>query len=204
MNMSEFDGQMNMEDANSSLISISGHKVPDDFSDEDMSFAQELGSLFDVEQENIYRTSCRHFGLSNPRFQPVEQGFEHKARAHVFRRLKLKRRLFGKNHFSLGAVVAALPARRPLLAFSMAIMLFMLMTIIVTGPSFASGMEILLSGGKIGVLSMHGLPPGMASPKNNGLSIRRSRWRTKTSCVDCCSTPASFFYVLASHSTQCL
>ncbi len=56
------------------------------------------------------------------------------------------------------------------MAFSMALMLFMLMTIVVTGPSFAAGMEILLSGGKIGVLTMHGLPPGIASPKNNGLS----------------------------------
>ncbi len=170
MNMSEFDGQMNIEDAGSSPISMSGHKVPDDFSDEDMSFAQELGSLFDVEQENLPPYFVQTLlDSENPRFQPVEQGFEHKARARVFRRLKLKRRLFGKNHFSVGTIVAALPARRPLLAFSMAMLLFMLMTIIVTGPSFASGMEILLSGGKVGVVTTHGLPPGISSPKNNGL-----------------------------------
>lgn len=159
MNMSEFDGQMNMGDAGSSPISISGHNVPDDFSDEDMSFAQELGSLFDVEQENLPPYFVQTLlDSENPRFQPVEQGFEHKARARVFHRLKLKRRLFGKNHFSLGTVVAALPARRPLLAFSMALMLFMLMTIVVTGPSFAAGMEILLSGGTTGVLTVHEYP----------------------------------------------
>ncbi|MHB8599021.1 MAG: hypothetical protein ACYDER_19690 [Ktedonobacteraceae bacterium] len=159
MNMGEFDGQMNMEDAGFSPGSISGHNVPDDFSDEDMSFAQELGSLFDVEQENLPPYFVQTLlDSENPRFQPVEQGFEHKARARVFRRLKLKRRLFGKNHFSVGSVVAALPARRPLLAFSMALMLFMLMTIIVTGPSFAAGMEILLGGGTTGVLTVHEYP----------------------------------------------
>ncbi len=53
MSMSEFDEQMNREDARSSPISMSDPRLPDDFSDEDMSFAQELGSLFDVEQENL-------------------------------------------------------------------------------------------------------------------------------------------------------
>ena len=110
MNMSEFDGQMNREDAGSSPISIGGHKIPDDFSDEDMTFAQELGSLFDVEQEDLPPYFVQTLlDSENPRFQPVEQGFEHKARALVFRRLNLKRRLFGKNHFSVGSVVAALP-----------------------------------------------------------------------------------------------
>ncbi|MEO8973286.1 MAG: hypothetical protein ABI406_17005 [Ktedonobacteraceae bacterium] len=172
MNMSEFDGQLDWEDAGSSPISISGHNVPDDFSDEDMSFAQELGSLFDVEQENLPPYFVQTLlDSENPRFQPVEQGFEHKARARVFRRLKLKRRLFGKNHFSPATVVAGLPARRPLMAFGMALMLFMLMTIVITGPSFASGLEILLSGGNVGILATHELPPISApSTKTHGLS----------------------------------
>jgi hypothetical protein len=159
MNMSEFDGQMNREDADSSPISTNGPRLPDDFSDEDMTFAQELGTLFDVEQENLPPYFVQTLlDSENPRFQPVEQGFEHKARARVFHRLHLKRRLFGKNSFSPGAVVAALPARRSLMAFSMALMLFMLMTIVVTGPSFAAGMEILLSGGRIGIATIHELP----------------------------------------------
>lgn len=170
MNMSEFDGQMNREDAGSSPISIGGHKIPDDFSDEDMTFAQELGSLFDIEQEDLPPYFVQTLlDSENPRFQPVEQGFEHKARALVFRRLNLKRRLFGKNHFSVGSVVAALPARRPLVAFGLAMMLFMLMTIIITGPSFAAGMEILLSGGKTGVMTVHEYPR-IPATKNSGLA----------------------------------
>ena len=160
MNMSEFDGQMNMEDAGSSPISISGHQVPADFSYEDMTFAQELGSLFDIEQENLPPLFVQTLlDSENPRFQPVEQGFEHKARARVFHRLHLKRRLFGNNSFSPASVIAALPARRSLIAFSTALMLFMLMTIVITGPSFASGMEILLSGGRIGIATTRDLPP---------------------------------------------
>ncbi len=170
MNMSEFDGQMNREDADSSPVSMSGHKIPDDFSDEDMTFAQELGSLFDIEQEYLPPYFVQTLlDSENPRFQPVEQGFEHKARALVFRRLNLKRRLFGKNHFSVGSVVAALPARRPLVAFGMAMMLFMLMTAIITGPSFAAGMEILLGGGKTGVMIVHEYPR-IPATKNSGLA----------------------------------
>ncbi len=44
------------------------------------------------------------------------------------------------------------------MAFSMALMLFMLVTIVITGPSFAAGMEILLSGGNTGVLTVHEYP----------------------------------------------
>ena len=170
MNMSEFDGQMNRDDACSSPISISGHRVPDDFSEEDVSFAQELGSLFDVEQENLPPYFVQTLlDSENPRFQPVEQGFEHKTRARVFRRLKLKRHLFRKTRFSFATTVAALPARRPLMAFSMAMMLFMLMTIVITGPSFAAGMEILLGGGKAGILAMHEYPRNAPVNKNIGL-----------------------------------
>src|SRR5579863_5624888 len=169
MNMSEFDGQMNMEDEGSSPISISGHRVPDDFSDEDITFAQELGSLFDIEQEALPPYFVQTLlDAENPRFQPVEQGFEHKARARVFRRLHLKRRLFAKSHFSPRAVIAALPARRPLMAFSMTLLLFMLMTVIITGPSFAAGMEILLGGGRTGVMTVHEYPR-IPADKNSGL-----------------------------------
>src|SRR5579863_6385484 len=97
MNMSEFDGQMNMEGAAPSSISISGHAVPDDFSDEDVAFAREMESLFDVEQEELPPYFVQTLlDSENPHFQPAEQGCEHKARARVFRRLKLHHRLFGE------------------------------------------------------------------------------------------------------------
>jgi len=162
MNMSEFDGQMNKEDTWPSSISLSGHTVPDDFSDEDVAFAQELGSLFDVEQENLPPYFVQTLlDSENPRFSPAERGFEHKARVRVFRRLKLHRRLFGKKRPSLHMVVAALPVRRPLIACGMAMVLFMLMTVIITAPSFAAGMEILLSGSKTGVWLVHDYPRGL-------------------------------------------
>lgn len=162
MNMSEFDGQLNKEDAWPSSISLSGHTVPDDFSDEDVAFAQELGSLFDVEQENLPPYFVQTLlDSENPRFSPVERGFEHKARVRVFRRLKLRRRLFEKKRPSLHMALTALPVRRPLIAGGMAMVLFMLMTVIITAPSFAAGMEILLSGGKTGVWLVHDYPRGL-------------------------------------------
>ncbi len=51
----------------------------------------------------------------------------------------------------------------------MALMLFMMMTIIVTGPSFASGMEVLLNGNKTGTVGVAALPPGVPGGKNPGL-----------------------------------
>ncbi len=72
MSMSEFDEKMKREDACASPISISGHIVPDDFSDEDISFAQELSSLFDVEQENLPPYFVQTLlDAENPRYQPV-------------------------------------------------------------------------------------------------------------------------------------
>ena len=179
MNMSEFDGQMNEEDAWPSSISLSGHTVPDDFSDEDMAFAQELGSLFDVEQENLPPYFVQTLlDSENPRFSPVDRGFEHKARVRVFRRLKLRRRLFEKKRPSLQMVVAALPVRRPLIACGMAMVLLMLMTIIMTAPSFAAGHANLAEWWQDGCLVGARLPTRSPSHQWHGIG-RNGRLRSQ-------------------------
>src|SRR6266487_410178 len=100
MSMSEFDGQP------------SG--AENDLSPEDIAFAQELGSLFSLHDEEIPPYFAQTLlEAENPRFQAVERGFEQKTYARVFRRLKLRRRLFRSPKSSLHSIGSALPLRRP-------------------------------------------------------------------------------------------
>src|SRR5207245_10553931 len=84
-----------------------------------------------------------------PRFQSVEPGFEMKTRARVFRRLKLKRRLFPKGRPSLRSLASEIPVRRTLSAGA-AFMFVVFLTVMLTGASFASGVSILLHGCRTG------------------------------------------------------
>src|SRR5207253_2804269 len=90
----------------------------------------------------------------------VEHGFEQKTRARVFRRLKLRRRLFYPERPSLPSLIRVLPARRSLMACA-AFMLFIFLTLVFTGPSFASGMQFLLRGASTGVLTVQKYPAGL-------------------------------------------
>lgn len=152
MSTSEFDG---LEDEKEpSPLSLQDRDLPDDFSNEDVAFAQELGSLFTLHDEEIPPYFAQTLlEPENPRFQPVEQGFEQKTYARVFRRLKLRRRLFRSSK----------PLRRSALAVVAACMLFMLATMVATGNSFAEGMAILLAGSHSGVLQVSSYPQSLAS-----------------------------------------
>ncbi len=95
--------------------------------------------------------------VEGPRFQPVENGFEFKTRARVFRRLKLRRRLTDTVRPTIGSLIREMPLRRTL-APTMALVLLVFFTVILTSNSFASGMQLLLNGGKAGVIQVHNYP----------------------------------------------
>lgn len=164
MSTSEFDEQPSGKENDLLLLSLRERGLPDDFSEEDMAFAQELGNLFSPQDEEIPPYFVQTLlEPEHPRFQVVEQGFEQKTCVHVFRRLKLRRRLFRPSQTPLRFSGGALPARRPLTILVAACMLFALVTVITTGNSFAAGMAILWSGAHSGVLQSHGYPKELSA-----------------------------------------
>jgi hypothetical protein len=162
--MGEFDRQVNNGEENPPSFPVRGRAVPPDFSEEDIAFAQELETLFALDEESTSPYFVQSLlELDDPGFQAIEPGFEHKTRAHVFRRLKLHRRLFTPRRPPLGAVVNGVLARRSLLALLASCLLFMLFTAAFTSQSFAEGMAILLRDARSGVYQVHTYPNGIAS-----------------------------------------
>jgi hypothetical protein len=173
--MSEFDEQPSGKENNLFPLSLRERELPDDFSEEDMAFARELESLFSPQDEEVPPYFVQTLlEPERPRFQVVEQGFEVKTCARVFRRLQLRRRLFRSPtmFFHPGQ---ALPPGRPIIALITACMLFTLVTMITTGTSFAAGMAILWSGAHSGVLQVQGYPKELSTravqKQNNQPSI---------------------------------
>ncbi len=162
MSMSEFEKQLKVWEKGFSTLSMQGQDLPADFSEEDVTFAQELDELFALHKEDIPPYYVQTLlDAEEPRFQPVEQGFELKTRARVFRRLKLRRRLFKKGRPSLRSLVSEIPLRRAMAAGA-AFMLIAFMTAMLTGASFATGVAMLLHGAKTGVLLVHEYPAGLS------------------------------------------
>src|SRR5204863_7602262 len=154
MSMSEFENQLNAWDSDFSTLSAQGHDLPADFSDEDMAFAEELDQLFVLHEEDIPPYFVQTLlDSEEPRFQPVEPGFEMKTRARVFRRLKLKRRLFPKVRPSLRSLASEILIRRTLTAAA-AFTFVTFLTVMLTGAAFPSGVAILLHSARVGVLTV--------------------------------------------------
>lgn len=170
MSMSEFERRLrgSEDDLSRIPLSMQDQTIPEDFSEEDIEFAQELGELFSPDLEEIPPLFVQTLLESeDPRFQPVEHGFEHKTRARVFRRLKLRRHLFHSTRSSL----AFFPMQRSLAALVAAIVLFMVMTMVVTSNSFAAGMVYLFSGPHSGVVQLHNYP----APAQQSSSVQQSQ-----------------------------
>ena len=173
MSMSEFEKELNSGGSGFSSLSTDIPDIPADFSEEDLAFVQELNTLFAPKEEELPPFYVQTLLESEDRrFQPVEQGFEHKTSARVFRRLKLRRRLFRSRPESLDVIIGelkALPARRSLFALTAVLVLFMIVTVAFTSPSFADGLEILLHGGRSGVYQVNTYPSVVHHPvlKNN-------------------------------------
>lgn len=150
MSMSEFERQENTEDDESFPVAIHRSATPDDFTAEDRAFAEELNALFSPEEENLPPYYVQTLlDADDQRFGPVPRGFEHRTSARVFRRLKLRRRLFYTrvsplHELSMGIRDASM--RRSLVAVVGTFILVMLLTIVFTGSSFAAGVALLLRG----------------------------------------------------------
>lgn len=188
MSMSEFDRQFNSEGDEIFSSATQGQVIPADFGEEDLSFAEELNALFSLQEEELPPYYVQTLLASeDPRFNPVEPGFEHKTSARVFRRLKLRRRLFYTPRSILGVLITGINgiyARRSLLASAAVFMLIVLFTVAFTAPSFAQGMAILLHGARGGVYEVNHYPkvvhtvsshhkssPGDTRRRSNELSL---------------------------------
>ncbi|HET9922434.1 MAG TPA: hypothetical protein VFQ30_21570, partial [Ktedonobacteraceae bacterium] len=156
MSMSEFERQQNEEGRTAPLSTHwHGHDLPADFSEEDLDFAQELDTLFSVDEEDLPPYFVQTLlEAESPRFRLLEPGFEQKTRARVFRRLNLHPRLFERKRPTFASIVNALPARRMLLTVGAAVMLFMVCTVMMTSQSFALGMDIMLRHSHSGVMQV--------------------------------------------------
>lgn len=162
MSMSEFERQMNTWDRDFSTLSTQGHDLPADFSEDDVAFAEELDELFALHKEDIPPYYVQTLLDSEaPLFLPVEQGFELKMRVRVFRRLKLRYRLFRKGRPSFRSILSGIPVQRSLSAAA-AFMLVVFLTVMLTGASFASGIEMLLHNAKAGVLLVQDYPAALS------------------------------------------
>lgn len=166
MSMSEFNRDIDGQEQDNPSCLSGLHDFPVDFSEEDMAFAQELESLFAIDKEEMPPLFVQTLMESDdPRYQPVEHGFEHKTNVRVFRRLKLRRRLFGARYTAWQGIKDGLPGQKVLTAFVAACLLFMLVTMMATSASFASGLNILMAGKHGGVLQSLGYPTGLISKK---------------------------------------
>src|SRR5947209_6879731 len=107
MSMSEFDKQQNTKREDFSSLSTQG--LPDDFSDEDLAFAQELDTLFALDEEELPPYFVQTLlDSEESHFQPIEHGVEHKTQARVFRRFILRRLLVFSQRPSLHSLVMVL------------------------------------------------------------------------------------------------
>jgi len=158
MSMSEFERQLNAGNGDFTNLSMQGQLLPADFNVDDVAFVQELDELFALEEENIPPYYVQTLlDSEESRFQPVEPGFELKTRARVFRRLKLRHRLFQLGRPTFRSMVLEIPVRRSLSAAAV-FMLVVFMTAMLTGASFASGVAMLLHGARTGVLLVQKYP----------------------------------------------
>ncbi len=176
MSMSEFDRQRNGESDDLFSLSTVEQAIPTDFGEEDLVFAQELNTIFSPEQEELPPYFVQTLLASEESlYRPVETGFEHKTSARVFRRLKLRRRLFYTPRSAFDALISGVGniyARGSLLVSMAAFMLIMLVTVAFTAPSFAAGMTILLQGSRSGVYQVTHYPKSVRTFKHMHVNDR--------------------------------
>ena len=162
MSMNEYDQELNNEGNDNFSLTVTDQEVPSDFGEDDLVFARELNSIFSPEQEELPPYFVQTLLASEDQlFRPVEPGFEHKTRARVFRRLKLHRKLFHSPGSANGAfvnVMSNIHTRGSLFISTLVFIFVMSVTVAFTGPSFASGMAILLQGAHSGVFQVSTYP----------------------------------------------
>ncbi len=161
MSMSEYENQ-NHNEWDNLFPSTIEPALPDDFSEEDVVFAQELSALFSAPDEILppyYAQTLLQ--AEDPRYTVVDNAFAQKTNARVFRALKLRRRLFSRHRSPLGAIGETLrniTMRKSFLAWAATLMLTMMLTVAFTAPSFEQGVSMLLRGSRNGVMKVHNAP----------------------------------------------
>lgn len=161
MSMSEFEESPQISGPEIFCLPNMEGMFPDDFSADEVEFACELDAMFSLEDEILPPLFVQTLVESEAaRFRPVENSFELKTRAYVFRRLQLKRSLFRPLRRTVWSTLAeGIPAvSRPLAAFCASCILIVLFIAIAAAPAFASGLTYLLSGAHSGVLIVTNIP----------------------------------------------
>jgi hypothetical protein len=122
-------------------------RFPADFSLEEEVFASELRELFPLEAE-ILPPQFVQTVIEDERQSPTPPGFEQKLTYNVFSRLSLQRGpLFPRQSRTPWENVrqAFSGVTRPLSASLVAVALLMIFSVVVASPSFAAGMQLLLT-----------------------------------------------------------
>jgi hypothetical protein len=161
MSTSEYENQ-NHKEWDNLFPSTIEPALPEDFTEEDVVFAQELSTLFSPPDEILppyYSQTLLQ--AEDPRYTPVDDAFARKTSARVFRALKLRRRLFPRRRSPLDAIGETLHdimKSKSLIAWAAALMLMMMLTAAFTAPSFEQGVSLLLHNSHAGVLKVHKAP----------------------------------------------
>ncbi|HEX9412724.1 MAG TPA: hypothetical protein VF916_04415, partial [Ktedonobacterales bacterium] len=139
-----------------------GTSFPADFSADEADFAADLRGYFSPESEELPPHYVRTI-LGDPRQQPVENGFEQKLTYQVFRTLSLPRRPLFELHPARRRPEAVIQGTRRLgrtgASALTSVLLLMVLSLFVAGPSFAAGVRILL--GQTGVQQVISYPTGV-------------------------------------------
>ena len=137
---------------------------PDDFSVDEAAFASELRELFRVEEE-IMPPQFIQTVIEDEWRSPTPPGFEQKLTYNVFSRLSLPRGpLFPRQRRAPWAPLrrAFTGSTRPLTASLVAVALLMVFSVVVASPSFAAGVQLLLT--HTGVRQVNHYPDHVRTP----------------------------------------
>jgi hypothetical protein len=138
MSMSESErrpGGADNTDNENDLDCLSSISLPGDFSEEELDFAQELNALFPVDEEVLPPLFVQTLlEADDPRYQPAHEDLAQRTYVRVCRDLKLKRRLYRPR-------IRSPRKARSFKIVSVACLLFMALTMVLTAPAFASGLS---------------------------------------------------------------
>lgn len=180
MSMSEYENQ-NHKEWDNLFPSTIEPALPDDFSQEDVVFAQELSALFSAPDEILppyYAQTLLQ--AEDPRYTAADNAFAQKTSAQVFRALKLRRRLFSRRRSlpgTIGETLRDITMRKSLLAWAAALMLVMMLTVAFTAPSFEQGVSMLLRGSRNGVMKVSH-PPEHVHHNAADFMLNSHSWNT--------------------------
>lgn len=141
-----------------------GQRFPEDFSQDEAEFASELRELFPLEEE-ILPPQFIQTVIEDERHAAPPPGFEQKLTYNVLSRLSLPRGpLFPRSPRTPWLTVRRAFTRttRPLTLSLTAAAIMMIFSVIVASPSFAAGLELLLT--HTGVRQVAQYPGGIHSP----------------------------------------